>query len=173
MTRTPELTYQVDLPGGQKRLREAALYVIEKCRNAEWFGLVKLNKMLWRADFEAFATRGQPVTGRQYQRLRYGPAPVEMPSVLNDLKKDGYIEVEVLPVYSYSEHRPRAIVGADLRQFSATTSAISIAASHFILTRLPEKSAAIRMASRGRRAAMAIRCLMSFPDFRMSRSSQL
>jgi hypothetical protein len=84
-SRPPHLTFQVKLPGGQSRLREAALYVMTRCANAEAFGLVKLNKILWRADFKAYAARRVPVTGRQYQRLAQGPAPVEMLPVLQEL----------------------------------------------------------------------------------------
>jgi hypothetical protein len=53
----PRLTYRVELPGGQVRLREAALYVMKKCENLHFFGLTKLNKILWKADFSAFAAR--------------------------------------------------------------------------------------------------------------------
>ena len=70
------------LPGGQGRLREMVLYVCAACRDAERFGKVKLNKILWRADFKAFAERRVPLTGRTYQKLAAVPAPLEMPLVL-------------------------------------------------------------------------------------------
>jgi hypothetical protein len=88
------LTYRVDLPGGQERLAEAILYVSEKCRSAERFGLIKLNKIIWRADFSAFQARRVPVTGRAYQRLRFGPAPIEMRPLLNEMQDSGSIEIE-------------------------------------------------------------------------------
>src|ERR1700720_1644773 len=89
-----KLTWKVQLPGGQKRLREAILYVSHACEAAPLFGLVKLNKILWRADFESFAERGQPITGRQYQRLPQGPAPVEMLPLLNEMQAEGLIRIE-------------------------------------------------------------------------------
>ncbi len=88
------LTYRVDLPGGQDRLAEAILYVSEKCRSAERFGLIKLNKIIWRADFSAFQARRVPVTGRAYQRLRFGPAPIEMRPLLNEMEDNHSIEIE-------------------------------------------------------------------------------
>lgn len=88
----PRLTYRVRLPGGQDRLRELILYVSERCADAPRFGKVKLNKILWKADFEAFAERGVPVTGRAYQRLEWGPAPVEMPPLLAEMEADGVLE---------------------------------------------------------------------------------
>lgn len=115
----PRLTFKVNLPGGQSRLKEAALYVMSRCVDAEAFGLVKLNKILWRADFRAYAARGVPVTGRQYQRLAQGPAPVEMLPVLHDMQRDGHIRIERRPVGNFEEQRPISLVEPSLRYFSA------------------------------------------------------
>lgn len=115
----PRLTYKVSLPGGQSRLREAALYVMKKCEGAESFGLTKLNKILWRADFKAFAARRTPVTGRQYQRLQQGPAPVEMKPILNEMERDGIMKIEKREVGPFEESRPIALVEPSLRYFSA------------------------------------------------------
>jgi hypothetical protein len=92
--RKPRLTERINLPGGQVRLREMILYVSRQCAAAERFGAIKLNKILWKADFDAFAARGVPVTGRAYQRLPLGPAPLEMLRVSNDMLRDGLIRIE-------------------------------------------------------------------------------
>ena len=115
----PRLTYKVALPGGQQRLREAALYVMKKCEESTFFGLTKLNKILWKADFSAYASRRVPVTGRQYQRLQQGPAPVEMLPVLQDLLRDGHIHIENRQQGALSEKRPISLVDPFLRYFSA------------------------------------------------------
>lgn len=114
----PRLTYKVTLPGGQARLREAALYVMHRCKGAERFGLTKLNKILWKADFEAYAARRVPVTGRQYQRLQNGPAPVEMYPVLQEMQRDSIIRIETVPVGNFKESRPIPLTEASLRYFS-------------------------------------------------------
>lgn len=105
----PALTTSVPLPDGQKRLRMLILYVAEECRDAPHFGLVKLNKILWKADYSAFAERGRPITGRAYQRLRWGPAPVEMKPLLREMFEaheisyaetdfgDGVVEQRIVP----------------------------------------------------------------------------
>lgn len=118
-SRPPRLTYKVVLPGGQNRLREAALYVMKRCAEADSFGLTKLNKILWRADFRSFAARQMPVTGRQYQRLPQGPAPVEMLPVLQDMQRDGVAVIERRPVGDFEERRPIALVEPSMRFFSA------------------------------------------------------
>ena len=113
-----KLTWKVHLPGGQRRLWEAILYVSKKCEDAPFFGLVKLNKIIWRADFESLAQRGQPVTGRQYQRLKQGPAPVEMLPVLNELQANGLLLLKKVPQGNYEEQRPIALEDPVLNLFS-------------------------------------------------------
>ena len=118
------LTYQVSLPGGQSRLRDLVIYVSTKCFDAPRFGLIKLNKIIWRADFTAFAERGIPVTGRYYQRLRLGPAPVEMPHILREMQQDGLLEYQVTDFgiaqdgTPIREQRPLPLVTPTMRWFS-------------------------------------------------------
>jgi len=113
------LSFSIDLPGGLNRLREATLYVCKASENAERFGKVKLNKILWRADFKAFADRRTPVTGRTYQKLTAGPAPLEMPLVLAQLQAEGLLHLERLALAGgYVEDRPIALATANLKDFS-------------------------------------------------------
>jgi hypothetical protein len=114
------LTERVDLPGGQDRLRQLVIYVSRRCSSAERFGLTKLNKTVWKADFDAFAARKRPITGRPYQRLDLGPAPREMPRVLNDLLRDEAIQlVETDFGEDIVEKRPVAIAEPNLSYFDA------------------------------------------------------
>ena len=113
------LTYKVNLAGGQERLAEAILYVSEKCENAQRFGLIKLNKIIWRADFTAFAVRKVPVTGRAYQKLEFGPAPVEMRPLLREMERDKAIEIDSKQLApDVVEQRIFAMVPANRRYFS-------------------------------------------------------
>lgn len=112
-------TYKINLSGGQQRLKEAILYVADKGQAMTYFGAVKLNKILWRADFRAFYDRGQPVTGRQYQRLPLGPAPVEMPPIIREMLRDGLLEIALRNQGGKPEHRHVPKVLPVLKFFSA------------------------------------------------------
>lgn len=90
-TAQSRFTAKVALPGGQDRLRQMILYVSRRCVDAERMGLVKLNKILWKADFDSYAERQVPVTGCAYQRLALGPAPREMLPLLRELLRIGAI----------------------------------------------------------------------------------
>lgn len=119
-----KLTYRVKLPGEQLRLKELVLYIAQKSADMERFGLIKLNKILWKSDFTAFKERGVPVTGRAYQRLRLGPAPVEMRPLLAEMSQDGLVRwgEEYFGVTpdgeEIVERRPIALVDPVLRWFS-------------------------------------------------------
>lgn len=88
------LTYRVHMPGEQERLKQLILYVAKRSAGMSRFGAIKLNKIIWRADFYAYAARQVPVTGRAYQRLEMGPAPVEMAPLLAEMQQDGLIAIE-------------------------------------------------------------------------------
>ena len=113
-----KVDYKIELSGGQNRLKEAILYVCQRASEMEFFGAIKLNKILWRADFRSFAERQIPVTGRQYQRLAMGPAPVEMPPVVNDLLRVGAIVIERRQIGRHVEKRHIAKAEPVLRAFS-------------------------------------------------------
>lgn len=100
-------------------MRELVLHVCQRCGEAERFGKVKLNKILWRADFRSFAERRLPVTGRTYQKLAAGPAPMEMPLILAELEAEGLLTFARREMTDgYVELRPIARAAASLRAFS-------------------------------------------------------
>ncbi len=118
-TITRRVTFKVDLPGGQDRLRQMILHVAMCCLDAPRFGRIKLNKVLWKADFDAYATRGVPVTGVAYQRLRLGPAPKAMLPVYNEMLQTGLLnETNTDFGDGIVERRPVALVNPVLDLFS-------------------------------------------------------
>jgi len=107
------------MPGGQNRLRQMILYVATQCREARFFGATKLNKIIWKADFDSFAERHQPVTGRQYLKQKFGPALREMLPVQREMLQDGLIEFERRDFGDdIVEQRTIALVEANLSLFS-------------------------------------------------------
>jgi hypothetical protein len=113
-----KVTYRIDLSGGQRRLKEAILYVAKQGRPMTFFGRIKLNKIIWRADFRSFYERHQPVTGRTYQKLKWGPALIEMMPVMQDLFREDLLIEESEVHHGKTEYRPIAKVDPILRLFS-------------------------------------------------------
>ena len=79
---------------GDTRLGELILYVAGCCDGAESFGATKLNKILFYADFIAYARSGEPITGTEYQKLKHGPAPRQLKPVERGLllRQDAVIQ---------------------------------------------------------------------------------
>ena len=75
------------------------LYVAAKCETHPRFGSTKLNKVLFYADFLAYHTWGKPITGAEYRRRPYGPAPTRLLPVQKGLESAGAAVVRgnVLP----------------------------------------------------------------------------
>jgi len=114
----PHLTASKRLPGGQDRLRQMILYISTRCIEAQRFGSTKLNKILWKADFDAFASRGIPVTGRSYQRLDLGPAPRELLPLRREMVEQGQIKIEKINLGDdIIEDRTVPLVSYDLSLF--------------------------------------------------------
>ena len=85
----------METPPGDSRLGEAILYVAERLADdPAGQGAVKLNKILWWADFESFRERGRSVTGAVYQKLNEGPAPVRLVPTRKKLLKSGAVEMD-------------------------------------------------------------------------------
>ncbi len=101
------------------RLREAILYVCQKCKGDERFSATKLNKILWLADTRAYLELGQPLTGSEYIRLPYSPAPYEMPQVQRSMISSNDLEVQITPCFDYAQKIPVAKRDADASCFRA------------------------------------------------------
>lgn len=92
MARKPLLTsFQALADGQDERLKQLVLFVAEECEHAPYFGLTKLNKIIWKADFTSYAETGTALTGCGYQRLEFGPAPLAMVPVLKAMERDDAI----------------------------------------------------------------------------------
>lgn len=63
----------------------------------EGFGMVKLNKLLYRADFEAYRLLGHAITGETYEKQEFGPVARDLPIVLDELAAAGRLRWQSIP----------------------------------------------------------------------------
>ena len=76
----------------EEKLRELIVYIADKSKDDPRCGAVKLNKLLYYADFTAYRLLGRSITGAEYQHLQEGPAPRRGLPAQERLKRDGAIE---------------------------------------------------------------------------------
>ena len=120
-----------------QRFKELVLYLAARSSDDPGFGSVKLNKLLFFADFEAYRTLGHPLTGAHYQKLRWGPAAIEFLPLQDELLSDGLATVETRERGGYEQRVTIAIAEPDLRLFSPE----EIAVVDRVLERLREHGA--------------------------------
>ena len=110
--------------GKEKRFTELVLYISARLSDAQYFGGVKLNKVLYFSDFTAFGLLGRTITGMEYQHLPEGPAPRAMYPIQQRMVNASILAIEPTPVYNYTENRPKPLRNADMSYFSEQEIAI-------------------------------------------------
>lgn len=89
----------------ERKLAELMLHVAQKSADDPRFGAIKLNKILFYADFWSYASRGVSITGAEYQRLRFGPAPRRLLPARDRLTKDGAASIQEFKVLEHTWQR--------------------------------------------------------------------
>lgn len=96
------------------KFEELVLYVASQSEDDPTFSKTKLNKLLFFADFFAYAELGEPITGHRYQKLPRGPAPVAFLPVVQRMEARGDCHWEERSYFGRSQQRLVAKRGADL-----------------------------------------------------------
>jgi hypothetical protein len=89
----------------ESKLRELIVYISSLSERDETFGATKLNKLLFRADFFAYAQWGKPLTGVEYFALENGPVPRPMKRLLNLMREEGDIVIREKDYFGLAQHR--------------------------------------------------------------------
>lgn len=86
----------------EARFKELVLYICQKCATDPKFGATKLNKILYFADFMAYARFGKPITGFQYQREKNGPVPTRLVPIREQMIATGELALQPVKLVSGS-----------------------------------------------------------------------
>jgi hypothetical protein len=82
----------------EKKMRELILLVAELTKEDPSAGAIKLNKILFHADFRAYLKLGQPITGHPYVHREFGPAPKDLRPIRASLQREGDADVAEVDV---------------------------------------------------------------------------
>ena len=93
----------------QRKFQELTLCLSERSRHDRHFGNIKLNKLLYYADFNAYRLLGQPITGAEYRKYLEGPAPARMPEQRRIMLDAGLIRIEDKRTITGSRQRTVAL----------------------------------------------------------------
>ena len=76
----------------KEKLKEAVLLIASHCPTAE-LGNVKLHKILYFADMLSYLQDGQPITGVEYIKQKFGPVARHLTAAIADLSAEGRLTV--------------------------------------------------------------------------------
>ncbi len=87
------------------KLKELIVYIADRCESRLNVGATMLNKILFFADFTAYAKLGEPITGEEYFKLPKGPAPKYLLEARDELIGENRIHMKVRPTLKGDQHR--------------------------------------------------------------------
>jgi hypothetical protein len=119
-----KLHFNIPVVRGKQRFRELIIYVSKKCEADPYFGAIKLNKILYYSDFNAYRSLGQPITGMAYFRLKLGPAPQALLPVRRELIAERAIELQTVLIGRYWQDRTIALRDPVLSYFEPDEMAV-------------------------------------------------
>lgn len=102
----------------ESKLTELVLYVAQRLADDPAGGAVKLNKVLFFAEFAHVRAQGAPITGAEYQKLENGPAPRRLLPIRRHLLESGAAQLREETYLGKSQHRLVALRDADVSLFS-------------------------------------------------------
>jgi hypothetical protein len=75
------------------RFKQLVHYVVSRVGEHDWFGAIKLNKVLWFAEARTYMLTGMPITGETYTRGQFGPVPHHMIPVQHEMVREGVLQI--------------------------------------------------------------------------------
>jgi hypothetical protein len=104
----------------EEKFTELVLYVAQQMRDVPTYGATMLNKVLFFSDFFHYEVHGTAISGADYYRLDYGPAPRRLVPVREKLVASGravLCERQIGP-QRRTQLRLEAVDEPDLKKFS-------------------------------------------------------
>lgn len=92
------------------RFENLVLYLAVRSSDDVGYGKVKLNKLLYRSDFEAYRLLGASITGEEYKAQELGPVAAHLPSLLKRLEGTT-LALEEVEAGPYMRKVPRVMEG--------------------------------------------------------------
>ena len=90
--------HKIDL----SKLKDVVYYVCSQCAQDE-LGNVKLHKILYFADMLHYLSSRKPLTGVEYQKQSFGPVARHLSWAVNELCKEGVLQVSKRDYFGYKK----------------------------------------------------------------------
>jgi hypothetical protein len=101
-----------------KKFKNLVHYVISRVEDPSQLGAVKLNKIVWYIDAEAYLRTGESLTGARYSKMPQGPVPKAMLPIIRELEQESSILVETVDYYGRGKRQYRSLSAPDREIFA-------------------------------------------------------
>jgi hypothetical protein len=112
-----EMAGRTEFDGG--RFKELVLLLAERSKDDPRMSRVKLNKLLYLVDFDAYRLLGHSLTGATYIKGEHGPMAAQLPLAEKELGERGYLGWRSEGEPPYTQKIPVALETADESRFTA------------------------------------------------------
>jgi uncharacterized phage-associated protein len=102
----------------ERRFKDLLLYAAKQLEDDPTFGETKLNKILFFIDFEQYMLTGNPVTGAEYQKNKFGPTARMYPVMRDELLRTNQAKVERRLVGDHVQDVLIPLVQPNMQQFA-------------------------------------------------------
>lgn len=116
---------QIEFNAG--KFKQLVHYICDIAPNPRHLGAIKLNKILFYSDTQAYLETGFPITGETYVKRKLGPMPTHIGEILAELKADNALAISeerlAFNVYGDAPYRQRMFLSLRepvLNEFRAT-----------------------------------------------------
>lgn len=100
----------------EEKLKELIVYISKKCSGDTYYGVTKLNKILYFADSFYYMQHGKTISGKQYVHKDHGPVVQNMYKLMQEMdRKD--IAISLAQVGPQTQKKPVALREADISHF--------------------------------------------------------
>lgn len=100
----------------KERFKHVLLYILEKCGAKPNVGETVLYKLLYFCDFNFYELFEKPLTGMNYRKINYGPAPCDFDEIIKEMIKDGQLKKVNVEYYGKPQKKYIPLVNADLKE---------------------------------------------------------
>jgi transcriptional regulator with XRE-family HTH domain len=120
-SQTPKQEMRVSVPQvNLDKFKQVLLYLLERCAGKPNIGETVLNKLLYFIDFNYYEAYEEQLTGASYIKNKFGPTPVQLIKIIEQMKSDGEIKVIMDKYYNYPQKRYLPLKKADLTKLKAS-----------------------------------------------------
>jgi hypothetical protein len=116
----------------RKKFKLLIHYICSMCEPSQ-FGSVKLNKILWVADFQAYYELGKSITGARYVKRQHGPVPSTIVPILDELSLEGLLSITEEDFHGFPKRRFEAFGTPDLSRLTEDEIRIVNTAIKFVI----------------------------------------